>query len=268
MLDREVWPDEALAAAIAKNFVPLLIYDHKDKDTMTKYGVRAFPTFVVTDAAGEEEMRQVGAPFRTPADATEWFGKIHDGLENIEGREKAHQENPDDIDAALKLADTYSNLGRGAEALPIFAKLVDKLEKGDKRYVDLRLKQADAMMGTLSRENQAEVGKQMGEIYDEILPGMIKEKDDRAVSHGITSARIKAIVSKDAPGARKLVQEMAGAFPEHDRALEMKYFAAVFAQMGGDNDTAKAEFEAMVKNGPEDNQWVKQAKASLDRMGG
>jgi tetratricopeptide (TPR) repeat protein len=266
MLDREVWPDEELAAQIAENFVPLMIYDHKDRDTLRKYNVRAFPTFVVTDAEGKEEMRRVGAPFRTPDEARKWFAAILDGLDSLEAREKAHADDPENVDLAHELAETYDALGQAEKAAPLYDKLAEALDKEDKRYVGVRLKQADGILETLTRENQAEVGEKVGKIYDEILPGLIKAKDDRAIDPGITNARIKAIVGEDTDAARKQMLELAEAFPEHDRNLEIKFFAAAIAQHGGEADTARAEFKKIVEQGPEDNRWVQAAKQALERM--
>jgi tetratricopeptide (TPR) repeat protein len=243
-----------------------MIYDHKDKDTLQKYGVRAFPTFVVTDAEGAELMRQVGAPFSTPKDAIKWFGDIQDGLDNLPTYEAAHKKNPEDVDAALKLANAYNSLGKSTEALELYEKLAKKLGKKDARRVDVHLKLGEALMGTLDRDNQAEVGKRVQEVYDEILPGLVKAKDERAVEPGITNTKIKSMLNKDHKGARKDAQALLKAFAKHDRVKEIKFFAAYYAKQDGDNATARKELEALIKDGPEDDRWVKSAKNVIEQM--
>jgi thioredoxin-like negative regulator of GroEL len=255
---------------VAESFIPLMIYNDKDPETMQKYGVRAFPTFVITDKKGEEEMRQVGAPFSTPAAAREWFPKVVNALDNLPKYEAAHEADADDVDAALKLAEVYGALGRGQDALKLYDSTVGKLEKDDERYVDVRLAQADAMMGTMTRANQRQVGAKMGEIYDEILPGLVEAKDERAVKPGILNARIKVMVgSKHAEGRTEL-KNLAKAFPEHDSIWEIRFFAAVFALQAGENDTAKEEFKSLIADAEKaevENDYTKAAQQQLDRMG-
>ncbi len=243
-----------------------MIYDHKDKETLQKYSVRAFPTFVITDAEGTELMRQVGAPFSTPKEAIDWFTGVGDGLENLPKYKEAYDKDPNNVDAAIKLADTYNALGKGAEALELYEGLVEKIGKKDKRKADIQLKLADALMGTISRENQAEVGARIKSIYDEVLPGLIKAKDERAVEPAFITARIKAVLDKDYKSARGDLVKLQKTFPKHDRLKEMKFYAAMYAMQDGDNDTAKAEFEAMIKEGPEDDRWVKNAASGLERL--
>jgi len=239
-----------------------MIYDHKDKETLKKYAVRAFPTFVVTDAEGTELMRQVGAPFGTAEEAREWFPKVATALTSVDGLEAKHKEDAEDLDIAIELADTYTTLGKGEKAVELYKAIAPKVPKDDERYTDVQLAYADALMGTISRDNQAEVGKQVGAIYDEVLPPLIKEGDDRAIDPGILNARIKMIVGQDKEGARELAVSMLKPFAEHERILEIRYHAAGFA----DDETAKTELAAIVEEGDAENDWVKRAKQQIDRL--
>jgi tetratricopeptide (TPR) repeat protein len=244
-----------------------MIYDHKDKDTLQKYGVRAFPTFVVTDAEGTELMRKVGAGgLATPKEATEWFTNVADALDNLPKYEEAHKKNPEDVDVALKLANAYNSLGKSTEALELYEGLAKKLDKKDARRVDVHLKLGEALTGTIDRDNQAEVGKRVQEIYDEILPGLIKSKDERAVEPGIMNTKIKSMLNKDHKAARKDAQALLMAFAKHDRVKEIKFFAAYYAKQDGDNDTARKELDVLIKEGPEDDRWVKSAKKVIEQM--
>jgi hypothetical protein len=244
-----------------------MIYDHKDKETLQKFGVRAFPTFVITDAEGTELMRQVGAgPFATPEDAREWFPKISKALKSVSDLEARHKEDAENLDVAIELADTYTLLGKGDKAIELYKVIAPKVKEDDERYVDVQLAYAAALRGTMNRENQKEVAGQLGKIYDKILPDLIKAGDDRAVDPGILNARIKQIVDEDLKAARKQCVDMLEPYAEHDRILEIKYWAAVFASLDGDKDTAKTEFEAIIEAGKEDDPYVKAAKQQLDRL--
>ncbi|MBX3459973.1 MAG: tetratricopeptide repeat protein [Planctomycetes bacterium] len=243
-----------------------MLYDDKAPDVLKKYGVRAFPTFIVTDADGKEEMRQVGAPFSTPADAIKWFEKVGDAFVNLPKYEAAYEKSADDHDNAIKLADAYAALGKADKAMPIYEKLAEKLPKDDKRRVDVQLAYAQALIGTATRENQAEVGAKIQKIYDDVLPGLVKAKDERALEPGILNARLKSGIGKDHDGARKDLKALIEAFPETSRMNELMYWAAAIAQQAGDNDAAKAEFQALIKRGPAEDDYVKAAQRSLDRM--
>lgn len=251
---------------MAESYVPVMIYDHKDKDTLEKYGVRAFPTFVVTDAEGEELTRQVGAPFSTPEEAREWFPKLATALNNVDDLEAKYEEDGEDVDLALELAETYTVLGKSDKAVALYKKVAPKISEEDDRYVDVQLAYADALMGGITRDNQNDVGKEIGAIYDKVLPGLIKEGDDRAVDPAILNARIKMIVDKDGKAARKQMTDMVEPYAEHDRILEIRYMAASIAQQNGDAETAKAEFKAITEEGDADDAWVKRAKQAIEAM--
>lgn len=243
-----------------------MLYDDKAPDVLKKYGVRAFPTFIVTDAEGKEEMRQVGAPFSTPADAVKWFEKVGDGFANLATYEAAYEKNADDLDNAIKLADAYAALGKGDKALPLYEKLVEKLPKDDKRRLDVQLSYGNALMGTINKENEKEVAGKLSKLYDEIVPTLIKAKDERAIDPGILNARIKALVDKNYEASLKDLKALKEGFPESKRMNELMYWYGAVAQQSGDKDAAKAEFEALVKRGPADDDYVKAAQRSLDRL--
>ena len=221
---------------------------------------------MVTDADGKELMRQVGAPFSTPAEATEWFKKTGEALENVDKLEAAHKEKPEDAATTLDLAKTYSQLGKSEESLKLYEELVPTLKKEDKQYVDAKLGYADALTGTITRANQKEVGDKISGIYDEILPGLVKAKDDRAVDPTILNCRIKSMLNKKHEDARKDIKALIEAFPKMERLTEAKFWAAYFAQSNGDDETAKTEYKSIVDEGPEDDTWVKNAQGQLDKM--
>ena len=243
-----------------------MIYDDKDPDTLKKYGVRAFPTFVITDAEGAELMRQVGAPFSTPADATKWFTKVGDALDNLGKYEAAHKENPEDAAAAIELAGVYGVLGKGDEAIKLYETFIPKLKKEDAAWATAQLAYADALMGTMTQKNQKDVGTKMSGIYDEVLPGLVKAKDERAVDPSILNTRIKSMLMEKHSDARTEIKALMEAFPKMERLTEAKFWAAFYAQKAGENETAKAEYAAIVEAGPEDDNWVKSAKKQMDSI--
>lgn len=241
------------------------IEKEKTEPILKKYAIRAFPTFVVTDAEGVELARKVGAPFSNPEQARAWFPSLEDALTNLPTYEAAHKEKPDDVDTALKLAAAYRTLDKSKEALAIYDKFAASLPKDDKRYVDLRLGQAELLLGTMDRSNQDEVLGKIQAIHDGVLPDLVKAKDDRAVKPSILNARIKSALKKPADGRTEL-KALIEAFPKHAQLTEMKFWSAQLAIEAGEAEAGKAELEAIVAAGPADSSWVKSAQAALNRL--
>lgn len=246
-----------------------MIYQDKNEEVnkpiLEKFAIRAFPTFVITDAEGTELSRNVGAPFTTVEQAREWFPKTADALANLSTYEAAHKAKPDDVDAGLKLAGVYGPLGRNADAIALYEKFGSKLEKTDKRFVDTKLGHAKALMSTMDRTNQQEVLGKVRKVHDEVLPDLIKAKDERALEPGILNARIKDALKEHAEG-RKDMKALIEAFPKAERLKEMKFWAAFMATNGTEKEAGIAELEALVKEGPEDDDWVKAASSTLTRL--
>ncbi|MCL4731557.1 MAG: hypothetical protein KJ044_14115 [Planctomycetes bacterium] len=246
-----------------------MVYQDIDKEKtapiLKKYNIRAFPTFVITDAEGVEQARKVGSPFSTPAEAIAWFPKLEDALTNVAAYEAAHKEKPEDVDAGLKLAGAYHTLDKSKEALDLYETFAAKLAKDDKRYVDVQLARANLLLGTMNKDNQNAVLEKIAGIHATVLPDMVKAKDERAISPSILNARIKGVQKKPADGRTEL-KALAEAFPKSDRLTEIKFWAAQLAAEAGDKEAAKSELQAIVDAGPADNTWVKSAKSALDRL--
>jgi thiol:disulfide interchange protein len=51
-MQHDVWPDPAVARAVARGFVPVLIDTDRDGVTTERYGVRGIPTVLVLDDTG------------------------------------------------------------------------------------------------------------------------------------------------------------------------------------------------------------------------
>lgn len=322
-----------------------MIYDHKDKATMVKYKVRAFPTFVITDAEGNELARQVGStPLSTTEKATDWFSKINTAIDEVPDLEAKYAESADSIKIGRKLgaayvmlgrsekaADVYDGLvknldekskdyeksaieyagifaklrkpdkaaaiydkllarldkesadyvkdlmavaklyaavGKSTKALEIYDSILEQIDNKDSRYMDVRLAQGDAMMNGLTRSSQAKTLPKIVALYDEILPALIKSKDDRAVKPSILAARIKALflAEKDYEGGRKLLKRLLVTFPKHDKNIEIKYWRAFFAIRAGDSDVAADELEAIIKDGPKEHGYVKRSARMLKNL--
>lgn len=241
------------------------IEKEKTAPILKKYSIRAFPTFVITDAEGVEQARKVGSPFSTPAEAIAWFPKLEDALTNLGAYEAAHKEKPEDVDAGLKLAGAYNTLDKTKEAAELYETFGPKLAKDDKRFVDVQMDRAKLLLGTITKENQDEVLAKIAEIHATFLPDLVKATDERAISPSILNARIKAAQKKAADGRTEL-QALAKAFEKSSRLTEIKFWSAQLAAEAGEKDAAKAELQAIVDAGPADNSWVKNAKAALDRL--
>jgi hypothetical protein len=281
-----------------------MLYQKKAPEILKQYNIRAFPTFIIIDADEAEQMRQVGAPFSSPEDAREWFPKVANALNSVEGLEAKYAEDSENTELALELADTYSVLGKsekvveiytsvaegmskedegyidfqfkygevladngkGADAITVYEGLIETLGEDSERLVDAKLGLGDAKRSTLTKTNQEEVGKELEALYDEILPGLIEAGDDRAIEPAILNARIKLYIGKDAAGAREQMTSMIEPFAENERILEIEFWAAVFAQENGDTDKAKAEYEGIIEKGDENDRWVQNAKKQLEAL--
>jgi thiol:disulfide interchange protein len=53
VMKHEVWPDAAVAQAVNKNYIPLLVDVDVDAEVARKYGIRGIPTILVLDAKGD-----------------------------------------------------------------------------------------------------------------------------------------------------------------------------------------------------------------------
>lgn len=271
-----------------------MVYDNA---IFKKYGVRSMPTFIVLDSEGKELGRP---PVPRNVDACkEWFPKAADAYKNLETYEAAYKEKPGDVDTAKKMAEVYSVIGKGDKAVEIyealykkdtsdeftreFAKLcmkagkgaravellkglVEKTEEGSEGFVDIQLEYAKALMGTVNRSNRKEVLGKVAEVNGKVLPALIEAKDERAVEAGIQTARIKVGITEDSKGAIELMTKLEAAFGDGDRGNEVKYWAAVVATQGGDEDGGRAKLEALVKDGDAEDEWIKNASKFLDRI--
>ena len=289
---------------MAEDFVPVMLYQKKAPDILKQYEIRAFPTFIIIDHSEKELMRQVGSPFRTPEEAREWFPEIGEALASVSDLEAKYEEDGENADVAIELADTYSKLGKADEAIAIYEKISEGMSEEDEGYVDFQFKYAemltenrkgaeavavyegliealpedsdrvvdatlglaDAKLQTINRNNEAEVAGEINEIYNELLPALIEAGDDRAIDPAILNARIEMIVNKDNEAARNQMTGMFEAYAKHDRILEIKYWAAFFASENGDTDTAKAEYQAIIDAGEAGDRWVENAKKALEAL--
>jgi tetratricopeptide (TPR) repeat protein len=243
---------------------------NKDEDTAAAYRISAVPTFIILDVEGKEEFRHVGVPFRTPDAATGWIGRVTGGLENVSSHEAAYAENEDSFEHGIRLARTYSDLGRDSEALRLFDKFEDELDSDADDYVDIRLAHGDALLGTLTQENQAELAPRLASIYGSVVPSLIEDKDERAIDPGMLLARIKVVVDNDLEAGRKQLLKLAETFPDTDKIWEIRVFAAVYAMHAGNADVAKAELESVIEDAEEAEQgehpYIVAARQQLAEM--
>lgn len=279
-----------------------MVYQDKDKEVtgpiIKKYGIRGYPTFVLLDSEGNELSRP-SVPRSVDA-CKEWFAGTADGYKNVETYKAAYEKTPEDADVAMKLAAAYGYTDKAKEAVEILSKLLEKnaenveismkiaeafqkMRKGakavaiyetlsksvkedDAKFVDVQLNYAKALMSTINRSNQNEVLEKIVVVNDKVLPALIKAKDERAVDPGILNARITADIIKDADAANEQMAKLTKAFGEGDRASELKFWSAMVKYSGGDAEGGKADMEAFVNGGDEDDKWVKQAANSLKGM--
>ncbi|MHC4840792.1 MAG: tetratricopeptide repeat protein [Planctomycetota bacterium] len=275
-----------------------MLYDDKAPEIMKEYKIKAFPTFIILNSEGEELGRPRNMP-RNLEGAKEWFPKAADAFKNLATYEAAHADKPDDVAAAKKLAEVYGVVGKGDKAIEVFEaiyeknadddeltrefadlclenrngtkaaelfkKLIDKAEEGDEGVIDLKISYGEALMGTLTRANQAEEAPKIVEIYADFLPGLVKAGDERAIDPSVFCAKVKAFVNKDNEGALKTLTDLYKPFEKSERLLEIKYQKAILTYQTGDAETAKAELKE-ISEADAENAWAKRAKSTLDSL--
>ena len=249
-LQKTVWSSEDVATRVAKDFVPCKIDGDADKDTCKIYDIRGYPTIILAQADGTVIVKEVGAKAlgRTADSAIMWIDDQLKTPGRLAALEKARADNPTDPMAAKKLADAYFAAGRKADA----AKLYDIAEKLlDDALIDVKLKQCDALV--VSKEAAKATA-----IMDELLPRLLKAKDERVVDSTCTFANLLARFAekKDPKKARQLMLYLMAAFPEHKRIKEFRCWAMMYAHMDGDNETAKKEAQKLVDEGPANDPYV------------
>src|SRR5262245_53473714 len=133
MMDRQTYTDSTVGAAAAK-FVSRKIDAEKGEGIVlaSRYGVTAYPTFVVVDATGKEVNREQG--FRPPTEFARFLDDTREGRGTIEGLEKMIAAGQNTYDNHLALGEKYAQRGDSDRARQQFdqARAIDSTDTGQR----------------------------------------------------------------------------------------------------------------------------------------
>ncbi|MBX3459271.1 MAG: thioredoxin family protein [Planctomycetes bacterium] len=240
-LQAKVWDDDNFAVALAKTCVALKLDGDLEREAVKSFEVRGYPTVVLCDSDGKVLARQVGAAMQTGAAWETWISEKLGHGSQLEDLIKAATAAPQDLAKVKGVADALWDLGRKDEA----AQWYDKAEKlADETALQIKLRKVEALL--IKRKDDPTIHEVMGDI----LPRMMAKKDERVIDISFNFANLIARMAekKDPAKARKLMQDLAAAFPEHKKAPGMRCMAGMYAHLGGDNETALAEMKKIAED--------------------
>lgn len=241
-LQAKVWDDDNFAAALAKTCVAVKLDGDVEREAVKTFEVRAYPTILLCDAAGEVLARQVGSGGMATGAAWEtWIAERLGQGSKLDALIKAATDAPEDLAKVKAVADALWDLGRKDEA----AQWYDKAEKlADETALQIKLRKVEALLA--KRKDDPTIH----EVMDDILPKLMARKDERAIDITLNFANLVARMAekKDPARARKMMQDLAAAFTEHKRLVEFRCHAGMYAHQAGDNETALAEMRKIAED--------------------
>jgi tetratricopeptide (TPR) repeat protein len=262
MLKSRVWSSDTTADHVTKKFIPVHIDGREQPAVAKAFEVKAYPTIVLAEADGTVITTKRGAAgLDTPERFNTWADLQLEGATALPGLLK-EAEDTDDPDKLLALADKLIVLGRKEEAADILARAEDLLAE---RLLQTRLERAKLMLSGM--KDSPELRK----LMDPLIKEMIDSEDDRIVAPAFQYANTVARLAdkKDPQAARQLMLDLREAFPEHASVRGMRTFAAMYAHLGGDDETAIAEMKEFIKEDEEnevDDAYTKRARLFVERV--
>ena len=123
MMDRQVYTDSAMAKAAAK-YVNRKVDAEKGEgiNLAKRYGIAAYPTMVIVDAAGKEVNREQG--FRPATHMVRFLDDTREGRGTIEGIEKQLAAGKDTYENRVALGEKYAQRGDHDQARAQFDKAI------------------------------------------------------------------------------------------------------------------------------------------------
>lgn len=259
-LDADVWSDASFAEALSKQFVALKIDGDKQKELTRSFGVTAYPTIVLAEADAKAFCTQVGTDRRfTPNAWILWLDEQLNSGSKLAGLKAAVDSAPDNATAWTTYADALYALGRGKEATEAYSKAEALL---DEAALHVKVRKAKLLLATLKDDPTCR------EVLEDLIPKLLKRKDERVIELSVDFSNIVGRLAKerDPKAARQMMLDLKAAFPESTRLTEIRCMAGMYAHLAGDNETALAEMQAILKDGDEKDPWVARAKAFVDRL--
>lgn len=128
LLEEHTFSDDGVKKLLSE-FVLMKVNADKQMELVEAYSDGSLPTLVMLDAEGNMLDSTMG--FLDPAAFTEWVGQARNAKQELEALVSKVTANPDDVEAALDLANRYVTVRQGARAAEVLAKIspeaVDKL---------------------------------------------------------------------------------------------------------------------------------------------
>lgn len=236
-LAADVWSDAGFAETLAKNFVALKIDGDAQKEATRSFGVTAYPTILLTEADGSVVCTQVGTDKRfTPAAWILWLDEQLNSGSKLAGLKAATDSKPEDAAAWSAYADALFELGRKQEAAEAYTKAESLL---DEQALHVKVRKAQLLLAQMKDDPTCR------EVLEELLPKLIKRKDERAIDLSLDFANIvgRLAKEKDPKRSRQMMLDLIAAFPESPRLIELRCRAGMYAHLSGDNETALAEMK-------------------------
>ncbi len=257
-LEKKVWPDGKLAARVVRDYVPVQLWDDADRAAIGQYDIKVIPTFVIAEADGEMLLKHVGPPFMSPSDAIKWIDGIPDRLNELKLCEARARARPDDFAIQLGLFQACSDLGLVARADAALQAAETLAGDDAARLLEMDI----ARLRVLHARQQL---RPAAEAAERVATGLLASRDERLVPLGLLVVEVRTFVGRY-DKARELAREVNRLFPGNSHVIEYNLRAAFAAARSGDNTTAKAELEAIVAAGPEEDVGVATAKEMLAHM--
>jgi tetratricopeptide (TPR) repeat protein len=248
MLQSRVWSSDKVAERVAKDFVPLYLDGDKNQEEKRMFPVNAYPTIILAEADGTILVTQRGhGGMMTPERWITWIDMQLEGVDETPRLLKEAKES-NDPDKIIEVAQRLVILGRHQEAADLYARAEKLLED---RAFELRIERARLLL----RRN--EYTSDLVELMESLIPVLFERKDERTHSlvyaYANLIARLAPADKRDPAAARNLMLRLIETFPEHEQVRGCRNFAAMYAHLGGDDETALAEMRAMIAEDEEND---------------
>lgn len=241
MLKAKVWSKDAIAERVAKDFVPVYVDGDEDRAAVKEFEVKAYPTIILAEADGKLIAKESGSGGKlTPEAWSMWIDQQLGATGKLDALIAAVEKNPQDAASLRSLADAYYELGRKDEAVQYYSKAEAIVEE---ELIQIKLRKCELLMAGMKDDPTVR------EVLDELIPKLLKKKDERVIEISLSFANIVARMAdeKDPARGRQMMLDLKEAFPEHKGVIEFRCRAGMFAHMDGDNDTALTEMRAIAE---------------------
>jgi len=242
LLKEKVWSSDVIAERVAKDFVPVYLDGDKEAAAKKLFDVKAYPTIILAEADCRVIATEVGTGGKTtPEGWSLWIDEKLGASGKLEQFEAAVEKAPQDAAALRALADAYYDLGRKDDAARMYGRAEAVVEE---ELIQIKLRRCELLMGKLKDDPTVR------EVLDELIPKLLKKKDERVIQVSLDFANIIARMAdkKDPAKGREMMLALKEAFPEHKQLVQFRCMAGMYAHQNGDNETALAEMKATAED--------------------